>query len=112
MLLQMTTLEEEYVLEENDNQDDKVDIKDGQEGAQSFKHGSGGGPNYEITKVRILISREADAPDRDLVFSIGTTDNGVALANSTFNITPGSVTNDSSGDTFQTYNITFSPAVG
>ncbi|MCK4960206.1 MAG: hypothetical protein KAT00_12420, partial [Planctomycetes bacterium] len=41
-----TTESSEVLLEQNDNQSDKVDVKDGQEGAQSFEHGGGSDPDY------------------------------------------------------------------
>ncbi|MHC4086351.1 MAG: metallophosphoesterase [Planctomycetota bacterium] len=107
-----TTLSSEVLLEQNDNQNDKMDVKDGLMGAQSFSHGSGSDPDYEISKVELKLSRESDSPNSDLEFSIGTSTNGGTISGSMFNITPSSVTNTSGGDSFMTYTITFSTPVG
>jgi len=107
-----TTFDSEYIIEQNNNENDKVDVKDGQDGAQSFKHGSDGDPTYQITKVELLLSRESDAPSDDLHFTIGTSRNGGTISGSAFDISPSSVTNSSGGSNFMTYTITYSTPVG
>lgn len=97
------------VLEVNNNEGDKKDVKSGQAGAQSFKHTTVGGQNYEISKVVIKLSRESDVT-QNFLFTIGTGVNSGPLTNSSKSIAAGVV--DSSGaSTFSTHVITLSPPV-
>ncbi|NIU54973.1 MAG: hypothetical protein GWN67_00790 [Phycisphaerae bacterium] len=102
----------EVLLEQNNNQNDKVDVKDGQKGAQSFKHGSAGDPDYQITKIELKLSRDSDSPDQALAFTLGTSVNGGTISDSAVNIQPSEVTNTSGGSSFMTYTVTYSTPVG
>ena len=92
-----TTQSSEVVLEQNSNQSDKTDVKSGQNGAQSFKHGSASDPDYRITKVELKLSRDPEAPSEALEFSIGTSVNGGKIAGSIVDIASSEVTNTSGG---------------
>jgi fibronectin type 3 domain-containing protein len=103
----------EVVLEQSLAVGDKLEIKSGQTGAQSFKYGpASGGPNFQISKLRLFLSKSASAPTADLVVSLGTTLNGGTIANSTTNITPASVTDSSGGSTFMIRDIAFPTPLG
>ena len=61
----------EQVFEQNTSaQADSVDVKLGQKGAQSFIYGTPGGPDYQITKVVMYLSRDKSGAQVDLTFSI------------------------------------------
>jgi fibronectin type 3 domain-containing protein len=103
----------EVVLEQSLNVGDKFEVNSGQTGAQSFKYGPApGGPNFQISKLRLYLSKSASAPTADLVISLGTTLNGGTIANSTANITPATVTDSSGGATFMAYDITYPTPIG
>ncbi len=65
-----------------------MDVKKGQEGAQSFTHGISAGPDYQVTKVVLHLSRDEEAPNSDLTFSIGTEVNSGAISGSAVDIGP------------------------
>jgi hypothetical protein len=90
----------------------KVEINPSLPGAQSFRHGSVGGSNYGIGKIVFRISRDSPAPNGNLIFSIGTGINSGAVAGSTFAIPVASVTNNTAGTSFQTYEIVYPEPVG
>ena len=100
------------ILEENTSTGDKVEVKLGQKGAQSFAHGSAGSADFQVTKVVIYLSQDAEAPDGNLTFNIGTDINTGAISGSTVTITPSDVTDTSAGATFMTFEVTFASPVG
>ena len=102
----------EQVLEQNLSGGDKMDIKEGQKGAQSFKHGVAGDPDYQITKIVLRLSRDKAKPNGDLTVSIGTGVNAGTIAGSLVAINSSDVTNTSEGDSFMTYEVTYSTPVG
>ena len=87
-------------------------IQSGKKGAQSFKHGTNGGPAYTLSQVVFALSRTPSALTTNLYFSIGTGINSVPLPGSSVTIDPASITNATSGASFQTYEITFASPVG
>jgi hypothetical protein len=89
-----------------------LEVKAGQKGAQSFRVGAVGGKSYTISKVLLNLSREATAPNTNLNFFIGTGVNAGAIAGSSVTILPSSITNVSSGSSFQPYEIVFDTGVG
>lgn len=89
-----------------------IQIRYGEEGAQSFRHGIAGGSSYSITKIVLRLSRETVVPNANLDFYIGTGTNAGAVAGSTVFINPASITNASSGASFQTYEIVYAAPVG
>jgi fibronectin type 3 domain-containing protein len=103
----------EVVLEQSLKIGDKLEVKSGQTGAQSFKYGPvPGGPDFQVSKLRLYLSKSASAPTANLVVSLGTTLNGGTIASSTVNITPASVTDSSGGSTFMICDITYSTPIG
>ena len=100
------------VLEESIVSRNKVEIKAGQKGAQSFRHGTAGEPNYSISKVVLNLSTEATRPNTNVNFSIGTGVNTGALPGSSVTIAPLGITNTSSGSSFQRYEIVYATPVG
>ena len=100
------TIADGLVLEVNYNQDSSIEVKDGQDGAQSFKHSV----DCTVTSVELKLSKKQSSLN-DLVFNIGASKNGGALPNGAFNITSGSVGNTSEGNDFDTVVIDFDPPV-
>ncbi|MCU0785444.1 MAG: Ig-like domain-containing protein, partial [Verrucomicrobia bacterium] len=100
------------ILQQNNSGGDKLEIKDISPGAQSFRHGSAGGPAYSVSKVRLRLSRKSSTPNVNLNFSIGTGKNSDPIAGSTFAITRASITNTSGGTSFQDYEIAYAAPVG
>jgi len=94
------------VLQQNTVGGAKVDVKRGQKGAQSFRHGTAG-TTFTVTKLVLHVSREQKAPNSNLVVSIGTGINAGALNGSTVSIAPSTITNTSAGSTFQAVEVTF-----
>jgi chitodextrinase/predicted phosphodiesterase len=109
--LAITTLvsNPEVLLVANNSGGDKIEVNQGQNGAQSFRYGTSG--TYTVTKVVLYVSKDKEAPTQNLAFNIGTSVNGNPLAGSSVNITPGSITNISEGVTFQTIEVKFSAAI-
>jgi hypothetical protein len=110
-LLGFTSSGTDTVLEQNTSGGNKVDVKLGLRGAQSFRHGSAGDGTYYIRKLVIYVSRETEAPNANLLVSIGTAINGGAVAGSSVSIAPSAITDTSAGTTFQAYTITFGAPV-
>lgn len=106
------TTSAEQVLQQNLAGGSKVDIKLGQKGAQSFRHGVAGGQNYFITKVTLHLSRESEAPNGNFNLNIGTGVNSGALANSSVSIPASQITDTSGGVTFMTREIIYNPSIG
>lgn len=102
----------EQLLTANNFGNDKIEVNDGQTGAQSFRVGTTGGPDFFLTRAEIYLSRDQDAPNRDLTASIGTSANGGTIAGSVVTITPAEVSNTSEGGSFDTFNVVFSSAIG
>jgi hypothetical protein len=100
------------ILEENATGGDKIDIRSGKEGAQSFRHGTSGGPSYTISKIVLRLSRETEAPNTNLNFYIGSGINSGALGGSSVAIDPLSITNTSGGNSFQVYEIVYERPIG
>jgi VCBS repeat-containing protein len=100
------------VLEQNTLAGNKVDLRPGKPGAQSFQHGAAGEADYTISKVVFYISRDSTAPNTNLNFSIGADINSGALAGSSVSISPSSITNTSGGSTFHAMEIIYSTPVG
>jgi hypothetical protein len=100
------------VLQQNALGGNRVDIRLGKAGAQSFTHGLVGDPSYTISKVVLYLSRETALPNTNLNFSIGTAINSGALPESSVSIDPLSITNTTSGTSFQTYEVTFQTPIG
>ncbi len=102
----------EQLLEQSMSRGDAVDVKEGQNGAQSFAHGNFGDPDYQVTKVVLHLSRDQSGAKFDLSFSIGTGINSGALAGSGITITKSQVTDTSEGSTFMSYEAKFATPVG
>jgi VCBS repeat-containing protein len=100
------------ILEGNSAGGNKLDLRLGKDGSQSFRHGVAGNSNYTVSKVVLRISRQTTLPNANLIFSIGTGTNSGALPGSTVAINPASITNTSAGNSFQTYEIPFTVPVG
>ena len=100
------------ILEENTSGGSGADVQLGTKGAQSFRHGTAGGTNYTISKIVLYLSREATAPNANLTFTIGTGVNSGTIAGSSVAINPLSITNTSSGASFQKYEIVYATPVG
>ncbi len=100
------------ILEQNASGGNKIEIKAGQKGAQSFQHGIAGNPDFTIDEVVLYLSRESIAPNANLNFNIGTAINSGAIAGSTISINPSSISNTTSGSSFQTYRIVYATPVG
>jgi hypothetical protein len=99
-------------LEGNATGGDKLDLRLGKEGAQSFRHGVAGDADYTVSKVVFHISRQTTLPNANLFFSIGTGINSGALPGSTVAINPTTISNTSAGNNFQTYEVLFTVPVG
>jgi VCBS repeat-containing protein len=99
------------ILEQNNSGGGNQSINDGQKGAQSFWHGTAGGPNYMISQVVLYLSRKSGGSD-NLNFSIGTGVNAGAIAGSSNSISTSSITNTSQGSSFQTYAIVYGTPLG
>lgn len=100
------------ILEQNASGGDKIDIKSGRKGAQSFRHGTAGGPSYTISKIVLQLSRDPEAPNANPNFDIGSGINSGAIAGSSVTIAPSSITDDSGGNSFQPYEIAYATPVG
>ncbi len=99
-------------LQENTSGGLKMEIKLGQKGAQSFRHGAAGGASYTIRKVVLYLSREPTAPNTNLNFSIGSGLYSGPLPGSSVAINPATILNTSSGTNFQRYEILYTTPVG
>ncbi|HMJ88744.1 MAG TPA: cadherin-like domain-containing protein, partial [Candidatus Acidoferrum sp.] len=100
------------VLQENSSRGHSIDIQLGQQGAQSFRYRTSGGPSYSVSKIVFHLSRTATLPNAPLQLSIGTGLNSGALAGSGIAIDPLTITNTTSGATFQVCEIVYqSPVV-
>lgn len=84
-----------------------VDCRESKKCAQSFRHGTAGGPGYSVSKIVLHVSRSATVPNAPLNVSIGTTLNGTALAGTAVAINTATITNSSAGASFQTYEIVY-----
>ncbi len=100
------------VLEGNATGGNKLDLRLGKNGSQSFRHGASGDPDYTVSKVVVRLSRQTTLPNANLILSIGTAINTGALPGSTVAINPASISNTSGGNSFQTYEILFTVPVG
>lgn len=100
------------ILEQNTSGGKKAHLKKDQKGAQSFRHGAAGEPDYFISKLVLHFSRDADAPNANLNVNIGTARNSGPLAGSSISISPSEITDTSSGASFMTYEINYSTPVG
>lgn len=99
------------LLEQNSSGANISEIKNGKQGSQSFKHGVAGGVGYMIKEIILYLSREATAGG-DLIFSLGTNVNSGVVAGSAVAISSASISNTSSGVSFQTYKVGYSVPVG
>ena len=97
------------LLFQNSSGGNKMEVNNGLNGAQSFKHGTAGS-TYTVTKVQVYLSKENN-PNGNLEFNIGTSINGGALSGSAVSITPAQVTNNSAGNNFTLYSIVLSQPV-
>ncbi len=95
------------VLEGNSSGNNKVDIRETKKGAQSFRHGTAGDASYSISKIVLSLSRSGTLPNAPLNFAVGTSINGGTIAGSAVVIAPATITNSSSGGSFQTYEIIY-----
>ncbi len=102
----------EGVLQQNASGGNKIDIKQGQKGAQSFRHGTAGNPGYFVTKVVLRLSRDSVLPNANVSFSIGTGINSGAVSGSSVSIAPSQISNTSAGSSFMTLQIAFPVPVG
>ena len=102
----------EDILTANNFGGDKIEVNQGQTGAQSFRVGAAGDPDFFITRAEIYLSRDQQAPNRDLTVTLGTSANGGTFAGSTVTITAAEVTNTSEGGSFDTFNVVFNSAIG
>lgn len=100
------------ILEHNVSGGDKIQIKLGRKGAQSFRHGTAGDPSFTINRIVLRLSREAQLPDADPTFSVGTGINSDAVAGSSVTIAPSTITDTSGGNSFQPYEIVYATPVG
>jgi hypothetical protein len=101
-----------FILQQSTSGSAKMAIKRGQSGSQSFRYGAAGGGNYRLTHIVLQLSREAAAPNADLMLTISASRYGPPLAGTQINITPTQITNTSSGKSFQTYAVVFASPVG
>jgi fibronectin type 3 domain-containing protein len=106
------TTSNEQILQQNHTGGNKMDIKLGQKGAQSFRNGVAGGQNYFITKVVLHLSRDSEQPNGNFNFNIGTGINSGAIAGSATTIAPNQITDTSAGVTFVTLTIVYPTPVG
>lgn len=84
-------------------------ISSSQKGAQSFKHGSTG--SYTVTKLTLYLSRKSGTPSGALNVSLGTSINGGEIANTAVAIPASSITNTSSGSSFQRVELSLPQAL-
>ena len=101
----------EQVLEQNTSGGAKIGVQVGQKGAQAFRHGTVGGPDYRITRIVVHLSRDKNTKG-DLTLSIGTGVNSGTLPGSVVNITPEDVTDTSAGTSFLTFEVVYGTPVG
>ena len=99
------------ILEQNNTGGHNKVINDANGGAQSFQHGSAGGPSYMISKIVLYLSKQPGG-DGNLNFSIGTGVNAGAITGSSNSISASSITNTSQGSSFQTYALVYSAPLG
>ena len=88
-----------------------MDVKKDQKGAQAFRHGNPGEPDYQITKIVLHLSRDKQQPNSDLSVNIGTGVNSGTIPGSAVTI-PRSEVIDSEGSSFMTYEVIYGTAVG
>jgi fibronectin type 3 domain-containing protein len=100
----------DVLLEESLAIGDKMDVKLGQSGAQSFARTVAG--SYYVTRLVLYLSREFEAPNGPLTVSLGSSPNGAALPGSTLSLSPAQVTNNTAGASFQTVVLSFPTPVG
>ncbi|MEN9868782.1 MAG: hypothetical protein RL748_4372 [Pseudomonadota bacterium] len=94
----------EQVLEQNNTGGYATSIRTSQKGAQSFKHGSTG--TYSVSKLTLYVSRNTSTPAGTLDVFLGTGVNSGELANTRVNVASASITNTSSGSSFQKLELT------
>ncbi len=99
----------EQTLVENTSGGDKIEVNDGQSGAQSFKYTTS---DYFINKVVVYLSKDKDAPNTDLEFNVGTAVNNGSISGSIKNIKASEINNTSEGSSFTKYEIAFASPVG
>jgi len=97
--------------EQHNSSGDATEIRSGEPGAQSFRHGTAGGASYMINKVVIYVSRKTGSSG-NLNFKIGTGINTGTIAGSAVAIPSASITNTSEGSSFQTFEILYNTPVG
>jgi hypothetical protein len=100
------------VLQQNASGGKKMEVKLGQKGSQSFKHGALLGPGYKISKLVLHLCRDAQGPNATLNISIGTGVNSGAVAGSLVSIDSTTITNASGGDSFQVFEVEYPTPVG
>ena len=99
----------ESVLQQNNTGGYATSIYSTRAGAQSFKHGSSG--TYSVSKLTLYVSRSGSSPVGTLDVSLGTSVNGGEIANTRVSVASSSITNTSSGSSFQKLELTL-PAPG
>ena len=102
----------EAVLQQNVSGGNKIDLKQGQKGAQSFRHGTAGNPGFFITKVVLRLSLESTPPNVNLNVSIGTGINGGTIYGSSVSVSPAQIGNTSAGSSFMMLQVVFPAPVG
>lgn len=100
------------VLQQNTSGSAKMAVKKGQSGSQSFRHDAAGSAGYRITQVVLQLSREAVAPNADLVLTISASRYGAAVAGSQVSIPAALITDTSGGRSFLSYPVVFASPVG
>jgi hypothetical protein len=99
------------ILEQNNSGGGNMVFNSGQQAAQSFQHGTAGGPSYMIKQVVLYLSRKSGG-SANLNFSVGTGVNAGAIAGSSLAISSASITNTSQGSSFQTNVIVYGTPLG
>lgn len=94
---------EVVILQQSTSGGSKMDVKLGQAGAQTFKHGAAG--TLTATKLVLRVSRDFDAPNANLNVFIGTSNQGGEIAGTRKAITPAMITNTTAGSSFQDVTI-------
>lgn len=89
----------DVVLQQSTAGGNKLEIKSGQTGAQSFKYGTSG--SYVLNKLVLYVARDSLAPNSSLNLSIGTVVNASSIAGSSVSIAAANITNVSAGSSFQ-----------
>ncbi|MBX7233281.1 MAG: hypothetical protein K1X65_02780 [Caldilineales bacterium] len=107
-----TTSPAPSLLQQNTSGSDKMAVKKGQSGSQSFRYGAVGGGSYRLTHIVLQLSREITAPNADLMLTLSASRYGPALAGSQINISSSQITNTSSGKSFQTSTVVFASPIG